>query len=303
MSEKRVILAGGSGVLGKALLPMFREKGYTPYVLTRSPKSANDIAWDGKTLGEWTACLDGAVAVINLTGRSVNCRHTPENRREIIDSRINSVNVLHEAILRAQTPPPVLIQAAAMGIYGNGGDKLYDESGAAGTDFLAQVSVEWEKAFFSVDLPNTRKVLLRISLVLAKDEGVLQPMSNITRLFLGGSVGSGRQYMSWIHIDDLSRLFLQAVEDQQLSGVYNACTPNPVTNAEFMRAMRHTLHRPWCPPAPEIFVRIGAWLMQSEADLMLIGRKCVPKRLMEQGFHFTYPTLQPALDDLLGNAA
>jgi uncharacterized protein (TIGR01777 family) len=303
MSEKRVILAGGSGVLGKALEPMFREKGYTPYILTRSPKSANHLAWDGKMLGDWAACLDGAVAVINLAGRSVDCRHTPKNRREIIDSRINSVNVLHEAILHAQTPPLVLIQAAAMGIYGNGGDNLYDENSPAGTDFLAQVAVEWEKAFFGVELPQTRKVLLRISLVLAKDEGVLQPMTAITRLFLGGATGSGRQYMSWIHIDDLCRLFLQAVEDTQLSGVYNACTPNPVRNAEFMRAMRQQLHRPWCPPAPEIFVRIGAWLMQSEGDLVLIGRKCVPKRLLEQGFTFQYPTLQSALNDLLGKAA
>jgi uncharacterized protein len=303
MNERRVILAGGTGSLGGVLEGALREKGYAPLILTRSPRQANHLVWDGKTLGEWAAQVDGAAAVINLAGRSVNCRHTPENRREILDSRIDSVNVIHQAILQAKTPPPVLIQAAAMGIYGNGGDKTYDENGAPGTDFLAQVAVAWEKAFFGVDLPSTRKVLLRISLVLEQDEGALGVLTNLTRCFMGGATGRGRQHMSWIHIDDLTRLFLQTIADTRMEGVYNACTPNPVTNAEFMRTMRRTLHRPWCPPAPPLFVRLGAWVMQTEGDLVLIGRKCVPKRLLEQGFTFTYPTLQPALENLIGKAA
>jgi uncharacterized protein (TIGR01777 family) len=303
--KPRIVLAGGSGFIGQSLSPPLVSKNYEIVVLTRGKSNHHgrirEAHWDGKKLGEWTQFVNGALGLVNLTGRSINTRHTPEHRREIIDSRVDSVRILGEAIGRCVQPPKVFVQLAGVGIYGDKGERICDETTAPGDDFVSEVCKKWEAAFDSVDSPNTRKVLLRLSVVLGRNGGFLHVLSRLTRWFLGGQVGEGRQYISWIHIADLSRMILQAIDQEQLTGVFNATAPNPVTNAELMRALRRALHRPWSPPVPEFAARIGSWLMGTEASLALVSQRCVPKRFLEKNFEFEFPDLREALANIYPN--
>ena len=303
--KPRIVLAGGSGFIGQSLSPPLVSKNYEIVVLTRGKSnhhgSIREAHWDGKKLGEWTQFVNGALGLVNLTGRSINTRHTPEHRREIIDSRVDSVRILGEAIGRCMQPPKVFVQLAGVGIYGDKGGRICDETTAPGDDFVSEVCKKWETAFDSVDSPSTRKVLLRLGVVLGRNGGFLHVLSRLTRWFLGGQVGEGRQYISWIHIADLSRMILQAIDQEQLTGVFNATAPNPVTNAELMRALRRALHRPWSPPVPEFAARIGSWLMGTEASLALVSQRCVPKRFLEKNFEFEFPNLREALANIYPN--
>ena len=303
--KPRIVLAGGSGFIGQSLSPPLVSKNYEIVVLTRGKSNHHgrirEAHWDGKKLGEWTQFVNGALGLVNLTGRSINTRHTPEHRREIIDSRVDSVRILGEAIGRCVQPPKVFVQLAGVGIYGDKGERICDETTAPGDDFVSEVCKKWETAFDSVDSPNTRKVLLRLGVVLGRNGGFLHVLSRLTRWFLGGQVGEGRQYVSWIHIADLSRMILQAIDQEQLTGVFNATAPNPVTNAELMRELRRALHRPWSPPVPEFAARIGSWLMGTEANLALVSQRCVPKRFLEKNFEFEFPNLREALANIYPN--
>lgn len=301
-TTRRVVLAGGSGFLGRSLARELESRGYEAVILTRSPApgSAREVAWDGRTPGAWCAQLEGAEAVVNLAGRSVDCRYTPENRREILSSRLDSVRVLGEAIRQCATPPKVWVQAASLAILGNSGAAVRDESSPPGEGFSVDVCRQWEAAFAEQRSPATRQVLLRIGFALGRDGGALDKLARLTRWGLGGAVGSGEQYISWLHIDDLNALFLRAIENPSMEGVYNATGPSPVTNAEFMRTLRHVLHRPWSPPVPAWAVRVGARLMGTEAELALSGRRGLPQRLLAEGFHFRHENLHEALEDILG---
>ncbi len=304
---KHAVLAGGSGFLGQALAVALVRRDYTVTILTRTPRAASGgieyLEWDGATAGEWARSLEGAAAVVNLTGRSVNCIHSPENRREILASRLNSVRVLNEAISRCAQPPLALVQAGSLAIYGDAGDRVCDEQAPHARDFSADVCEQWEAAFASGRTPQTRRVLLRVGLALGRGGGALQPLAKLARCFLGGTVGHGRQYLSWLHVADLNEMFIQAMERPEIMGAYNATGPAPVTNAEFMRELRHAVGRPWSPPAPEWAVRFGAhWIMRTDADLALTGRRCVPRRFLEQGFQFRHAELAAALHDLLSRS-
>ena len=300
--KPRIILAGGSGFIGQSLSPFLVSKNYEVVVLTRGKSdhhgSIREAHWDGKTLGEWTQFVNGALGLLNLTGHSINTRHTPEHRREIVDSRVDSVRILGQAVGRCMQPPKVFVQVAGVGIYGNKGERVCDETTAPGDDFVSEVCKKWEAAFDSVDSPNTRKVLLRLGVVLGRNSDFLRILGKLTRWFLGGHVGEGRQYISWIHTADLSRMILQAIEQEQLSGVFNATAPNPVTNAELMRELRRALRRPWSPPVPEFAARIGSWLMGTEASLALVSQRCIPERFLERNFQFEFPTLGEALANI-----
>jgi uncharacterized protein len=301
----RIVLAGGSGFVGQSLSPFLISKNYEVIVLTRAKSdhsgAVRNAHWDGKTLGDWIHFVKGASAVVNLTGRSINCRHTPENRREIIDSRVDSVRVLGQAIARCAQPPKAFVQIAGVGIYGDKGERICDETTAPGNDFVSEVCQKWEAAFEFVDAPKTRKVLLRLGVVLGPNGGFLGLLGRLTRSFLGGHVGSGRQYISWIHITDLSRMVSASIENQELTGIFNATSPNPVTNTELMRELRRALHRPWSPPVPEFAARIGSWLMSTEADLALVSQRCIPKRFLENGFNFEFPELRSAFANIYPN--
>jgi len=300
--KPRIVLAGGSGFVGQLLSPFLVSKNCEVIVLTRAEPdhggAVRNVHWNGKTVADWVEFVNGAYAMVNLTGRSINCRHTPENRREIIDSRVDSVRVLGQAIGRCAQPPQVFLQIAGVGIYGDKGERICDETTAPGDDVMTEVCQKWEAAFDSVDAPKTRKVLLRLGVVLGPNGGFLGLLGRLTRWFLGGQVGSGRQYISWIHVTDLSRMVLASIENQELTGTLNATSPNPVTNAEFMRELRRALHRPWSPPVPEFAARIGSWLMGTEASLALVSQRCVPKRFLENGFNFEFPTLRQALTNI-----
>ena len=302
MSAKRIVIAGGSGFIGTALAEEFAGRGNEVIVLTRRSRARRDrvreVVWDGEHPGDWTQFLDGADAVVNLTGRSINCRHTPENLRAIITSRVNSVNAIAAAIGNVEKPPRAWVQASATGIYGDTGNIACDESAPAGNDALANICRQWEAACVAAHVPQTRRVTLRIGFVLGRAGGALPVLSKLTKCFLGGTVGSGRQYISWIHLADLVQMFVAAVENEKLSGTFNAVAPNAMTNAEFMRALRRRLDRPWSPPAPVFAVKIGSWLMGSEASLALVSQRCVPKKFQEAGFQFQFAELPPALNDL-----
>jgi uncharacterized protein (TIGR01777 family) len=295
---KRIILAGGSGFVGSALARVLPTKGYEALVLGRG---ASDLQWDGKTLGSWASALDSAEAIVNLTGKNINCRHTAKNRREILQSRVDSVRVLGEAIRRCVVPPKVFVQASGVGYYGDTGDRVANEDTGPGDDFLARVCREWEGAFYGLELPATRRVVLRLGVVLGRDGGALPMLERLTRCFLGGAVGNGRQFVSWIHIEDVVRMFAAAIERSDLSGDFNATSPAPVTNSELMRELRHVLHRPWSPSVPAPFARAGAWLIGTNGDLALTSCRCVPRRFLEHQFDFQFPTLPAALANLYAN--
>lgn len=296
--KKRIVLAGGTGFIGRSFTPFLQSHDYEVVVLTRGPTrdgAVRYVHWDGKSATDWRIEIDGAFAVVNLTGRSINCRHTPEHRREIIESRVDSVRSLSEAITQCARPPEVFIQATGVGIYGDSGGRICDETAPHGSDFVARVCERWEAVTESVHAPGLRKVILRLGVVLGKNGGFLEVLAKLTRLFLGGHIGTGKQFLSWIHIEDLCRVFLAAIEQQRITGPFNTTAPIPITNAEFMRELRRALHRPWSPPVPAFAARFGAWLMGTEGKLALVSQRCVPKNLIESGFRFEFPTLRPAL--------
>ncbi len=302
MNPKKIIIAGGSGFIGAALAQEFYQRGFRVTILTRSLKERNDgvqeIKWDAKNLGAWASELEGAAAVINLTGKNINCPHTVENLNALTASRVDSVNVLALALSQIKVPPRVWIQASAIGFYGDAGDKICDENSPNGENALAKLCCAWETAFAAVDTGLVRKVTLRIGFVLGNNGGALPLLSKLTKWFLGGAVGDGRQFVSWIHLADLVQMFVLAVEQTSHSGAFNAVAPNAVTNAELMRELRNVWHRPWSPPVPKIAVRLGAKLIGSEPSLPLASQRCLPTRFMETGFPFQFPELSLALKNL-----
>lgn len=302
-NKGKVVLPGGSGFLGSALAQFLTQQGYEVVILSRqgakSDQGVRYVQWDGRQPGDWAEEIEGSLAIVNFAGKSVNCIYTKANREEILSSRLDSVRVLREAVLQCQTPPPVFIQAGSLAIFGNTRE-VCDENAPHGEGFSVEVCQRWEEEFFRVELPLTRQVLFRIGFALGKEGGALEPLQKLVRWNLGGTVGSGKQYISWLHIEDLNRMFLAAIQDEAYRGIYNATGPHPVTNKTFMRTLRRVMGKPWAPPAPAPLVWLGAYLiMRTEPDLALTGRNCIPQRLLSQGFQFQYTDLEKALRDLV----
>ncbi len=299
----KIILAGGSGFLGQALGRRLAADGWEVVVLSRQPRAGapfREVAWDAENAGPWVAEFEGAAAVVNFAGRSINCVHTPENRREILASRVNAVRALAQGWAQAANPPAAWVQCSATGYYGDAGERVCDESTPAGADFLAEVCQRWEEAFATAELPGVRRVVLRLGVVLDADHGALPPLARLVRRFAGGSAGNGRQFMSWVHRDDVTEAMMEALARADVTGTYNLCAPTPVTNADFMRALRAALGRPWSPSAPAFAVRLLAGtLMGVDPALALHGQRAVPRRLQAAGFSFAHPELAAALRELL----
>ena len=300
--RSRLVIAGGSGFLGRGLIRHLAGRFEDVVVLTRGASRVSDgvrfVQWDGSTTGDWVAELDGATGIVNLVGRTVDCRKTPANKAEILRSRIDSVVALGAAMRECRTPPTAWVQAATAHIYGDTADEILDESSPIGEGFAPQVGTAWEEALREHAPVAVRPVVLRISFVLGRHGGPLPFLARLARMGLGGTIGTGQQYMSWIHEDDLYRIIERALSDQMMRGVYVATAPNPVTNREFMRLLRRAVHRRWSPPAPAPLVRLGAWLMGTDPELALLGRRCVPTRLLQEGFTFEHPELGEAMTSL-----
>jgi len=300
MKKRKIVIAGGTGSLGSALLKYFNNGANDLFVLTRKNNTAQNnvryIQWNTQSLENWFDALEGADIVINLAGKSINCRCTEKNRKEIISSRVKSINVIGRAIQQCKSPPKVWINAGGVAIFGDSGDEVKNESSSVGEGFFAEVCKEWEKAFKSIEIPHTRKVFLRIGLVLQKDSGILKPFINLVKLGLGGKLGTGEQYMTWIHEKDFVRL-VDWVATNNISGVIHAVSPFPVKNKEFMYTLRKVAGHSFGIPGPAILVKIGAFLIGTEAELVLAGRRVVSKNL--NGFNFQYPHLEDSIRNLI----
>jgi uncharacterized protein len=302
--KKRVVIAGGSGFIGSALAAEWLAQGGEAVVLTRSPRQRSDgvleVQWDGVHLGEWIQFLNGADAVVGLAGKNINCRHTPEAVRELMESRVHAVETIAASIAHVTKPPGVWVQASAIGFYGDRGDTILDEGSSSGEGPLPAICRKWEGAFESARVSQTRKVLLRIGVVLGRDGGALPMLARLTRWFLGGRAGNGKQFVSWISLKDLTQMVWEGVRRPDLAGTFNAVAPDPVTNGELMRQLRRALRRPWSPPAPGWAIKAGARLMGTEASLALEGCRVLPRRFERAGFEFQFPELEAALKDILG---
>lgn len=307
--KQRIILAGGRGFLGTALARTFVARGDEVIVLTRAPQRRNDgvteIAWDAKLTGDWMRLVDGSDVVINLTGKSVDCRYTEENRRLIIASRVDSTRVLGEAIARAKQPPKVWLNCSSATLYKHSFDRPMDESGEVGATpeakdaFSIEVIQKWEQVLERAQTPQTRKVALRITLVLGKGGGVYPVFRRLAKLGLGGAMGSGRQYVSWIHEQDFCRAVEWIIAHEQLSGPINLAAPGPLLNRELMRQIRKAYGMPIGLPATEWMLEIGAFFIRTETELIIKSRYVVPGRLLASGFKFQFPELSGALIDLV----
>lgn len=291
---KKIVIAGGTGFIGSYLSKRFWEKSYRVLVVSRN---SEHISWD---LNDLIPALNGAEMVINLAGKSINCRHNEENRKAILESRINTTVSIGNAIKACKNPPKLWINASAAGIYRPSVDlAMKEDEPELGTDFLAEVVSQWEKTFFQFQLPETRQVALRTSVVLGSDGGALMPLVWLSRFGLGGKQGDGNQMFSWIHVEDYYRIILFLYENDTLNGIVNCTSPAPVSNADFMLNLRQKLHVPFGIPAPKIAVELGAKLIGTEPELILNSSFVTPNRLMHAGFTFLYPDVGVALQNLL----
>jgi uncharacterized protein len=301
----KVLVAGGTGFIGNALAQHWKDR-HEVVVMSRSgdsvPGAVRGVRWDGESLSEWASEVEGAAVVINLSGASISKSWTPEHKKLIRDSRVRSTAAICEAIKAAANPPSLWINSSAVGYYGDTRDVEVDESSPPGTGFLSETAVAWEAGIERCDAPTTRKVWLRTGLPLSPSGGALKPLANVTKWFLGGSAGGGNQYMSWIHLRDLLRIFDFLIDQQTIAGPVNATSPNPLKNNEFMAQLRQVLGRPWSPPAPSFALKALGAIGGPEASLLLTGQRVVPRVLLDSGFEFEFPLLKPALEDLLKRA-
>jgi uncharacterized protein (TIGR01777 family) len=307
----KIVIPGGSGQVGTVLARAMQSEGHDVVVLSRQPSARpwRVVQWDGATLGGWSQEMEGSDVIINLTGRSVNCRYTARNRQEILESRVAATRVLGEAISMAQRPPRVWLQASTATIYAHRYDAPNDEaSGETGGEergapstwkFSIDVARAWERAFREANVPQTRKIALRSAMTMSPDPGgIFDTLLGLVKRGLGGQAGDGRQFVSWIHCEDFVRATLWLIEHEELEGVVNVTAPRPLPNADFMRALREASGIRLGLPAPRWMLEIGAVFMQTETELILKSRRVVPGRLLDHGFVFKYPLWPEAARDL-----
>lgn len=309
----KIVIPGGTGQVGRILCRAFASVGDEVVVLSRkaNPRcSCRCVQWDGESVGDWARELEAAAAVINLAGRSVNCRYGKKNRREILDSRVKSVRAIRSALDRVENPPGVWLQASTATIYAHRYDAPNDEfTGVIGGNepnapdawrFSIDVAKAWETAVGgSSSLPNTRIVVMRSAMIMSPDQdGVFAQLLGLVRGGLGGRAGHGRQFMSWIHEFDFVDALRLLIDNQDLAGVVNICSPNPLPNAEFMRELRRAWGTMIGVPSSKWMLEVGAFFMRTETELILKSRRVVPARLLQQGFQFQFPHWRDAANEL-----
>ncbi len=308
----KIVIPGGSGQVGTCLARSFHSDGHDVVVLSRRAATTpwRTAAWNPTGLGDWAQEIDGADVVINLAGRSVNCRYTPKNRAEIIDSRVASVQAVGRAVQAAKRPPAVWLQASTATIYAHNHGPAHDEhSGVIGGSepgapetwrFSIDVVTKWEQALDALPPMSTRRVKLRAAIVLSPDRGgVFDTLLGLVRRGLGGTAGDGRQYMSWIHEHDFVRAVRWLIERPHLAGAINLAAPGALPNREFMRVLREAWGMPIGLPAARWMLEIGALLMRTETELVLKSRRVVPGRLLDAGVRFEFPEWPAAARDLV----
>jgi len=309
----KIVIPGGSGQVGTVLARAFERDGHEVVVICRRPVVApwRVVSWDGVTLGDWSKELDGCDAVINLAGRSVNCRYTDVNRKAILDSRVLSTLVVGQAIAQAKRPPRAWLQASTATIYAHRYDAANDEeSGVLGGNerdapdtwtFSIDVARAWELAFEQSAVPS-RKVALRSAMTMSADPGgIFDTLLGLVRHGIGGRAGDGRQYVSWIHHEDFVDAIRWLIEHEEVDGAVNLAAPNPLPNAEFMRTLRKAAGMSVGMPASRLMLEIGAIFLRTESELILKSRRVVPRRLLDHGFVFKYPVWRDAAVDLIRN--
>ncbi len=299
----RIVLAGGGGFLGHALIQYMAHPVASFTILSRKrgeqTKGAKTVWWDGEHTGDWCKEIDGADVLINLSGRSVDCRYTEKNKRDILDSRLKSTAVLGEAINQVAKAPKLWINCASATIHRHAEDKPMDDSNTEfGTGFSVDVCKRWEDAFAKCDTPATRKIVLRISMVLGKQGGVLPVMMKLARRGLGGTMGSGHQYVSWLHEKDFAGIIAACIEHDDWEGTFNCSAPEPVPNREFMRLIRQAAGMSFGLPAAAWMLEIGAVFLRTETELVLKSRRVVPSRLLQKGYSFQFKNAADAITDL-----
>ena len=308
----KIVIPGGSGELGTLLAGEFRAEGHEVVVLSRQsrPGPWRAVEWDGVNPGAWTAEIDGCEAVINLAGRSVNCRYTAKNRREIIESRVLSTRAIGSAIAAAKRPPRVWVQASTATIYAHRYDVPNDErTGLIGGGepnapetwrFSIEVATAWEQAANEFELAHTRKVLMRSAIVMSpRRGGAFSLLLRLVRFGLGGREGDGRQFVSWIHHEDWVRAVEWLIAHPELAGPVNLASPRPLPNDQFMRALRRAAGVPFGMPATRWMLEAGAFVIRTETELILKSRRVVPTRLIQSGFAFHFPEWPAAAEDLV----
>lgn len=316
IKSKKIIIAGGSGFIGQEIARYFENENEI-IILTRKTSGEKNnrnhytslnknelskirfIKWDGQTIGDWANELDNADILINLAGKTVNCRYTSENKKEIIDSRIDATKVLGKAISQCIKPPMLWVNASSATIYRHAQDKPQDEySTEFKDDFSVQVCKLWERTFYEQICPDTRKVVLRMAITLGSG-GVLIPYFNLIKFGLGGKQGNGKQMFSWIHIEDTCRLIEWICTHNSMAGTYNCSSPHPVTNSEFMKMLRKASGHIIGLPAYKWMLKIGAPIIGTETELVLKSRWVIPTKVLETGFEFKFPFLKDAFNDII----
>lgn len=293
--RSKIVLAGGTGFIGNDFRDRFERLGYEVVDISRRP---GHVAWEDAA--GMAKALEGAEALINLAGRTVNCRYHAKNREQILRSRLETTTKLGQAVAACAAPPKLWINSSTATIYRHAEDRpMTERDGELGVGFSVDVAKAWEEAFFAFRLPRTRQVALRIAIALGPNGGVMTPYLNLVRFGLGGAQGPGSQMFSWIHVEDLFRIVRFVQEREEIEGVLNAAAPHPVTNRELMRTLRAATGRRFGLPAPRPMLELGAWLLRTETELILKSRWVVPDRLTQFGFEFKYNTLDQALRQIL----
>lgn len=298
----KVVIAGGTGTLGRRIADDLAGRGHQAVILTRSVRpdiAHRQVEWDGRSVGGWVAELDGAV-LINAAGALVDRRPTERNIELLRRSRVEPTRALVRAAEGLAAPLPLWVQMSTLAIYGDAGQEIVEEGHpvADGPPQMAGVARPWEEA--SRGARADRQVVLRTGLVIDRGAPVVERLTSLTRVGLGGRIGRGDQWVSWIHVDDFLAAVRLVLDDASIDGVVHVTSPNPVQNRDMMRELRSSLHRPWSPPTPRPLVHLGALLMGSDPALALTGRRCVPRRLLDAGFAFEHPTFADALAALIG---
>lgn len=292
----RVLITGATGFIGNFLIGLFVARGDEVTIVTRDPEHVRNARAGCETVG-WLPDLSGYDAVVNLAGESLfGKRWSEEQRRVIRESRIESTRRLVEGLANAEPRPPVFVSASAIGYYGSRGDEVLAEDHAQGTDFLAEVCAAWEEAAVTAEEHGVRTVLVRIGVVLGEGGGALAKMLTPFKLGVGGPIGSGKQWMSWVHIKDLCRIILSAIDDESMRGPYNGTAPHPVTNKEFSRTLGRVLGRPAFLPTPPFALKAA---LGDVATLLTDSQRCSADKVLATGFEFDFPDLETALRKLL----